>query len=46
MKSQVYEEAEKKAQENKTKYSNYNTKPGSLASRANMVNEYNKRNNK
>ena len=46
MKAQVYEEADKKAQENKAKYSNYNIKPGSLASRANMVNEYNKRNNK
>lgn len=46
MKAQVYEEAEKKEKENKEKYSNYDIKPGSLASRANMVSEYNKRNNK
>lgn len=46
MKAQVYEEAEKKEKENKAKYSHYDTKPGSLASRANMVSEYNKRNNK
>lgn len=46
MKEQVYADAEKKEKENKPKV-NYssNSKPGSLAAKANMVKEYNNKNN-
>ena len=45
MKAEILADAEKKESKVNTTYS-ANAKPGSLAARANMVSEYNKRNNK
>ena len=46
MKAEILADAEKKEKKSKSSYYNANAKPGSLASKANMVSEYNKKNNK